>query len=200
MITELMEDAPVKSLKSAARRGGIVSAAALSALALASCSAGQVTQTSSQVAAVDGAWADSEDGAVALRDVTVIVGEEGDAALKFTAINQDPTVQTHTLESIEVDGVEVELDNTPPLEHECSLVGASQPTIEDMPQAEEVGCIYYTATSLPNDDLAIGGNVPVIFTFDSGTVELDATVDFPTPLDAGEYNRGPGEGRVTEEH
>ncbi|WP_034990937.1 hypothetical protein [Corynebacterium halotolerans] len=195
-----MEDAPVKSLKSAARRGGIVSAAALSALALASCSAGQVTQTSSQVAAVDGARADSEDGAIAVRDVTVIVGEEGDAALKFTAINQDDAVQTHTLESIEVDGTEVQLDNNVPLEHECSLVGASQPVIEDMPQAEEVDCISYTATSLPNDDFAVGGNLPVVFTFDSGTIELDATVDFPTPLDAGELTRGPGEGRVTEEH
>lgn len=44
----------MKSLNLAARRGALVTVAAASALALASCSAGQVTQTSSQVAAVDG--------------------------------------------------------------------------------------------------------------------------------------------------
>lgn len=164
----------MKSLKSA----GIISAAALSALALASCSAGQITQTSSQVAAVDGASADSEDGTVAVRDVTVVVNEEGDAALKFTAINQDPSMTEHTLDSVEVDGAAVEMDSAT-LGRDCVLVGDSAEGLDSMPQAENTGCIEYTETSLPNDDFAIGGNLPVVFSFDTGEVEVTATIAAP---------------------
>ena len=84
----------MKSLNSAARRGAIMTVAALSALALASCSAGQVTQTSTQAAAVDGANADTENGEIAVRDVTIHVTEDGEAGLKFTAINQDTSHTT----------------------------------------------------------------------------------------------------------
>ncbi len=195
MTTELMEDAPVKSLKSAARRGGIVSAAALSALALASCSAGQVTQTSTQVAAVDGAWADSEGGEVAVRDVTVLVLDDNSAALKFTAVNQDPTMTAHTLESVQVDGTEVELENTPALGHDCSLVGDSEEGLEGIPETE-IGCIEYTATSLDNEDFPIAGSIPVTFSFDTGTIEVTAPISAPTPTEAGTINRQSGEGRV----
>ena len=71
----------MKSLKSA------VSAIAASALLLAGCSAGQITQTSDQVAAVDGAGAASDNQEVAVQDVTVVLDDNGQAALKFTAIN-----------------------------------------------------------------------------------------------------------------
>ena len=78
----------MQSLKSAARRGAIISVTAVSALALASCSAGQVAQTAEKVAAVDGASASTEDNKVAVRDVTILVEPNGTAALKFTAVNQ----------------------------------------------------------------------------------------------------------------
>lgn len=189
----------MKSLKSAARRGGIVSAAALSALALASCSAGQVTQTSAQVAAVDGARADSEGGEVAVRDVQVLVLDDENAAVKFTAVNQDPSLATHTLESVQVDGNEVDLENNPPLEHNCSLVGDSEEGFEAVPETD-IGCIEYTVTSLANDDFAVAGNIPVTFTFDTGTLELTAPISAPTPVEAGEVTRQSGEGRIYEEH
>lgn len=185
----------MKSLKSAARRSGIISAAALSALALASCSAGQITQTSEQVAAVDGSWADTADGAVAVRNVTVMVDDEGEAALRFTAINQDPSMTEHTLESVEVDGAEVEIDDLPPLGRECVLVADSQAGLDNTVQSDDTGCIEYTATSLDNDDFAIGGNVMVTFTFSNGEIELRSPVS-PEILQTGEYSRGPGEGRV----
>lgn len=176
------------SLKSAARRGGIASLAALSALALASCSAGQITQTSSKVAAVDGASADSADGTVAVRDVTIVLDEQQeDAALKFTAINQDQSMAEHTLESVEVDGQEVTIDNNEPLQANCSLVAGSQETIADLPQYED-GCITYTATSLDNEDFAIAGNLPVVFTFEHTTIELEATVSMVHP-EVGEVQR-----------
>ncbi|GAB2510133.1 hypothetical protein CATRI_11430 [Corynebacterium atrinae] len=182
----------MKSLKSAARRGGIISVAALSALALASCSAGQITQTSSQVAAVDGASADSEDGTIAVRDVTIIVDEDGQAALKFTAINQDVALVDHTLESVEVDGNPVKLTTTS-LARECALVGDSAEGLRAMPQADGVGCIDYTATSVENSDFAIGGNLPVVFSFDSGDVNVVATISAPQ-IESGDFVRPETEG------
>ncbi|MCS5479626.1 hypothetical protein NYP18_08145 [Corynebacterium sp. YIM 101645] len=185
-----MEDTPVKSLKSAARRGGIISAAALSALALASCSAGQVTQTASQVAAVNGAEGNSEDGTVVVRDVTIMVDHEGEAALKFTAVNQDTTMTEHTLESVEVDGTPVDIESTT-LARDCVLVADSAAGLEATPQAEGIGCIEYVEASLPNDNFAYAGNVPVVFTFDSGEIAVDATVSAPQ-LPAGSFDREPG--------
>lgn len=177
------------SLKSAARRGGIASLAALSALALASCSSGQITQTSSKVSAVDGASADSEDGAVAVRDVYVVMDEQGDAALKFTAVNQDASMTDHTLESVEVDGQELQSDALPAtLQTNCSLVVDSQSGLDTIPQFDE-GCITYGTSSLENEDYAFGGNLPVTFTFDNGTVEVIATVS-EYHQEAGELHRG----------
>ena len=77
------------SLKSVTRKGATISATAIAALALASCSAGQITQTSSQVAAVDGSDAESADGNIAVRDVAIQVEPDtNEASLKFTALNQ----------------------------------------------------------------------------------------------------------------
>ena len=189
----------MKSLKSAARRGGIISAAALSALALASCSAGQVTQTASQVAPVNGAEGNTEDGTVAVRDVTIIVDEQGEAALKFTAINQDTSMTEHTLESIDVNGNDVTVD-AEPLARDCVLVGDSAARLEATPQADGIGCIQYTETSLTNDNFAVGGNVPVTFTFDSGEIEMTAAVAAPQ-LPAGSHDRQVGpEGSADSAH
>ena len=98
----------MQSLKSAARRGAIISVTAVSALALASCSAGHVTQTADKVAAVDGASASTEDNKVAVRDVTILVEPDGSAALKFTAVNQGYDTDVISLESVKVDGQRVD--------------------------------------------------------------------------------------------
>lgn len=180
----------MKSLKSAARRGGIISAAALSALALASCSAGQVTQTASQVAPVNGAEGNNEDRTVVVRDVTIVLDEQGEAALKFTAVNQDTSMTEHTLESVDVNGQSVSID-AEPLARDCALVSDSAARLESFPQADGVGCIQYTETALDNDDFAVGGNVPVTFTFDSGEIEVWAAVAAPQ-LPAGSFVREPG--------
>ncbi|QGU05533.1 hypothetical protein CETAM_11505 [Corynebacterium comes] len=180
----------MKSLKSAARRGGIISAAALSALALASCSAGQVTQTASQVAAVNGAEGNTEDGTVAVRDVTVVLDDQGEAALKFTAVNQDTSMTEHTLESVEVDGTPVDIDSTT-LARGCALVADSAAGLESTPESQSSGCIDYAETSLPNQDFAYGGSVPVTFTFDSGEINVAATIAAPQ-LPAGTFDREPG--------
>ena len=186
-----MEDIDVKSLKSVARRGGAVSVAAVSALLLAACSAGQITQTSSQVAAVNGASAQTEDGSVTVQDVTVLLDENGEAALKFTASNQDYQMHEHKLQSIEVDGQSVQMDSTEPMGYNCNIVGDSADGLEQMPQSTDTtACVEYVETALDNKDFAYGGNIPVTFTFDSGTIDVTATVAAPT-LESGDSVRQP---------
>ena len=93
----------MQSLKSAARRGAIMSVTALSALALASCSAGHVAQTAEKVAAVDGAAASTEDGKVTVRDVTIQVEpDSGETSLKFIAVNQGYKTDEVTLSLIHI--------------------------------------------------------------------------------------------------
>lgn len=155
----------------------LVAVVAASALALVGCSAGQITQTSSQVAAVDGATAFTEDGAVSVQDVTVVLSENGEAALKFTATNQDTSMKDHTLISAEVDGNPVELSSRP-ISYNCVLVADSAEGLERIPQSKD-NCIQYAATTVANGDFAFAGNVPVKFTFDTGSVDVLATVAAP---------------------
>lgn len=187
-----MEDEPVKSLNSAARRGAIMTVAAVSALALASCSAGQNTQTSSQVAAVDGNQTESANAEIAVRDVTVHVTEEGEAGLKFTAINQDTSHTVHSLESVTVDGIAVEFDGAEPIERNCSLVADLEAELDRL-TVPDSGCVQHVATSLDNPGFAYGGVVPVEFIFDTGAITVDATVSAPVPV-SGEFNRIHGDG------
>lgn len=182
----------MKSLFTAARRGGIVSAAAMSALMLASCSGGQITQTSDQVAAVDGSKGETEDGNMAVRDVSIVLDPETDeAALKFTAVNQAYKEEKHKLDKVEVDGKPVQMDSVKEIGRDCRVVGESEKGLEIIPQAKESqgsGCIQYVKTTVENDDFAYGGSRPVTFTFDNGKVEIDAAVIAPQ-IKAGEENR-----------
>jgi len=193
-----MEDIDVKSLKSVARRGGAVSVAAASALLLAACSAGQITQTSSQVAAVNGASAQTEDGSVAVRDVTVLLDENGEAALKFTATNQDYDMRDHQLQSVEVDGQNVQLGSVDPMPYNTSIVGDSADGLDTLPQTD-LDKIQYVQTELNNREYAYGGNLPVTFTFDSGKVEALATISAPT-VESGKTHRQPEAEQAHEGH
>ena len=174
----------MKSLK----RVAAVAVAGCASLALVGCSAGQITQTSNQVAAVDGASASTEDGSVAVQDVTVVLAEDGQAALKFTATNQDTSMKDHTLKSVDVDGQNVTISGNSSIAYNCALVADSKDGLERMPQDKNDNCIEYTATTLANDDFAYGGNVPVTFNFDTGSLDVVATVSAPT-LASGQVDR-----------
>ena len=180
----MMEDTPVKSLK----RVAAAAVAGCATLALVGCSAGQITQTSNQVAAVDGASASTEDGSVSVHDVTVVLAEDGQAALKFTATNQDTSMKDHTLKSVDVDGQNVAISGNSSIAYNCALVADSKDGLERMPQDKNDNCIEYTATTLANDDFAYGGNVPVTFNFDTGSLDVVATVSAPT-LASGQVDR-----------
>ena len=177
----------VQSLKSAARRGAIISVTAVSALALASCSAGQITQTADKVAAVDGASASTEDNKVAVRDVTILVEPNGTAALKFTAVNQGYDTDVISLESVEVDGQRVEMDKAQPLHRDQSIIADSQKNLDATTQQDSEN-VQYIATSLKNDDFGYAGDRPVTFEFSNGSVDVDATIA-ATQMQSGEFDR-----------
>lgn len=162
-------------------------AAIACALALVGCSAGQITQTSSQVAAVDGATAFTEDGAISVQDVTLVLDESGQAAVKFVATNQDTSMKDHTLQSVSVAGTPVNMGAAKTVTYNCALVSDSQEGLDRLPQSGD-DCIQYVPNTVVNKDFAFGGNVPVTFTFDNATVEVDATVSAPT-LASGQTDR-----------
>lgn len=177
----------MQSLKSAARRGAIISVTAVSALALASCSAGQITQTADKVAAVDGASASTEDNKVAVRDVTILVEPDGTAALKFTAVNQGYDTDVISLESVEVDGQRVEMDKAQPLHRDQSIIADSQKNLDATTQQDSEN-VQYIATSLKNDDFGYAGDRPVTFEFSNGSIDVDATIA-ATQMQSGEFDR-----------
>ncbi|MBG9371111.1 hypothetical protein BKD80_03475 [Corynebacterium diphtheriae] len=193
-----MEDVHVKSLKSAARRGAMISVAAASALALASCSAGQITQTSDQVAAVDGSEVDNANGTIALRDVTISLTEQGQAGVKFTAINQDNSNKEHVLKSITVDGTKATIDGDTKLASDCSIVGGIKAEISQLTEPK-AGCITHVITSVENKGLAVGGSKNVVFSFDSGDIALDATIAAPV-LESGQHDRQIGGEHANHSH
>ncbi|MES3669175.1 hypothetical protein [Corynebacterium diphtheriae] len=193
-----MEDVHVKSLKSAARRGAMISVAAASALALASCSAGQITQTSDQVAAVDGSEIDNANGTIALRDVTISLTEQGQAGVKFTAINQDNSNKEHVLKSITVDGTKATIDGDTKLASDCSIVGGIKAEISQLTEPK-AGCITHVITSVENKGLAVGGSKNVVFSFDSGDIALDATIAAPV-LESGQHDRQVGGEHANHSH
>ena len=177
----------VQSLKSAARRGAIISVTAVSALALASCSAGQVAQTAEKVAAVDGASASTEDNKVAVRDVTILVEPNGAAALKFTAVNQGYDTDVISLESVKVDGQRVEMDKAQPLHRDQSIIADSQKNLDATTQ-QDSETVQYIATTLKNDDFGYAGDRPVTFEFSNGSIDVDATIA-ATQMQSGEFDR-----------
>ncbi|WP_031270605.1 MULTISPECIES: hypothetical protein [Corynebacterium] len=185
-----MEDEQVKSMKSVARRGALISAAAVSTVTLAACSAGQITQTSSQVAAVDGTQADTENGTIALRDVTVHLTDKGEAGVKFTAVNQDNSNARHTLKSITVGGEKAVITGETTINSDCSLVGDVPSELTKLTKPKNI-CIEHVSTTIANTGLAVGGNKEVVFTFDSGTITTTATISTPV-VESGTQDREVG--------
>lgn len=101
------------------RRGAVVVAfAAAAALGLSSCSAGQISQTDTQVSAVTGSSVQSANGDITVNDVQLVLASE--QALKdnnpfhltFTASNANATVD-YPLTGVAVDGDPVTLKRQP---------------------------------------------------------------------------------------
>ena len=160
------------AFNSVLRRSALITVSAASAVALAACGAGQI----SQHPAVDGAMNGGEDAAgkgaentnsalgfVNIRDAHILVDPEaGTAGLKFSASNQQrATESVYTLKSVTVEGIgEVELKKvaeTPSfakaakgensLPRECQIVAGPKSVIDPLAKTakDNTGCIaYYT--------------------------------------------------------
>ena len=149
------------AFKSVLRRSALITVSAASAVALAACGAGQISQTANQHPAVDGAMNGGEDAAgkgaentnsalgfVNIRDAHILVDPEaGTAGLKFSASNQQrATESVYTLKSVTVEGIgEVELKKvaeTPSftkaakgdksLPRECQIVAGPKSVIDPL--------------------------------------------------------------------
>ncbi len=165
------------TLSSAIRRGALAAAAAGAAVALTACSAGQLSQTSDQVAAVDGARNSSTavPGGVAVRDSQVIFDDSeanAGAAVKFTAVNQERSGEVFTVDTVSVEGAGdvtfTKVAATDSYEaavkdgaeslvipRNCSVVVDSQRSIETMvPKADEnPACIAWFASDIPAETI-----------------------------------------------
>lgn len=149
------------AFKSVLRRSALITVSAASAVALAACGAGQISQTANQHPAVDGAMNGGEDAAgkgaentnsalgfVNIRDAHILVDPEaGTAGLKFSASNQQrATESVYKLKSVTVEGIgEVELKKvaeTPSfakaakgdksLPRECQIVAGPKSVIDPL--------------------------------------------------------------------
>lgn len=188
----------MNSLTSATRRGGIVTAAVLTTMALAGCSAGQITQTADQAAAVDGASVWNQDPRFSVNDITILLNDQtGEAALKFTATNEDVESDAsgvgHELLSVSVDGQDVDVSEADPIRYNCSLVADAEAHFDEHYRDESAveatnACIQRISTEMDNNNYAFGGTVPVIFEFSFGTIEADAAVAAQT-FPAGDAHR-----------
>ncbi|MCK7638432.1 hypothetical protein [Corynebacterium pygosceleis] len=178
-----------KTVKGAA--AALVSVAA--ALTLSACSSGQISQTASQVAAVDGARAETPDGKVAVRDVTVEVNGTSTASLRFTLVNQDTDMTVHALKSATVDGEKVTLRGETELGRDCSIVAGSREHLDSLPEVGDGICISHLVTGVRDKGFPPGGNADIVFTFDNGeTIDVSATIAAPTlaPADIDRTEQG----------
>lgn len=97
------------------RRGAaVVAFAAAAAFGLSSCSAGQISQTDTQVSAVTGSSVQSANGDITVNDVQLVLADEQAVTnnnpfhLTFTAANSSATVD-YPLNRVTVDGTPVTL-------------------------------------------------------------------------------------------
>jgi hypothetical protein len=170
----------------------VAALAAGAALVLSGCGAGQISQTASQVAAVNGNSANI--GKVALRDVRILVpspaeGAEygnvkgGKAVLAFSAVNTGGTVADE-LTSITSDLGTVKITPAgPALPPDRTLVaagpqhGASASAHPSTAPAGESEPVLVEITGLTKD-LSPGLTYPVTFNFkENGTVLVNVPVD-----------------------
>lgn len=184
------------------RMATVAAIAAGAALALTGCSAGQISQTSTQVAAVNGNNADV--GSIALRNVHIVYPTEthtnvagGNAVLAMSLINNDETT-SHQLTNIDTDlgsvritpsdtssgngtGIELAPQET---------VVAAGPSASNSNAATQAGQNTSPAADDPEADPALieitglaknitpGLTYAVTFDFkESGTVEMEVPVD-----------------------
>ncbi len=80
------------------------------------------------------------------------------------------------------------MDKAQPLHRDQSIIADSAKNLEELKKDKKNKNVQYVETSLENEDFGYAGSRPVTFTFNNGTIEVDAAVA-ASPLKSGEYNR-----------
>ncbi|NKS10419.1 hypothetical protein GS580_05310 [Rhodococcus hoagii] len=167
---------------------------------LSACGAGQISQTATQVAAINGNQATSGD--IALRNVHVVYpnSEEfsiepgGDAELAFTAVNLSES-KSDRLKSIKTDyagSVKIdEKDGTLEIKPQFAL-GAGNPDVSVPEEApEHVSLIDVTLQDI-REGVRPGLTFPVIFTFENaGDIVVQVPVDAGPKTERHESEKSP---------
>ncbi|KLL96940.1 MULTISPECIES: hypothetical protein [Rhodococcus] len=202
------------ALKAPTRR--VVTALALAAgaaLTMSACSAGQITQTSTQVAAINGSNVDA--GSLALRNVHVIYPDSeeysiepgGTAQLGFTIVNLDPYVGDQltgisTDFAASVTGARLEI---PP--QSSVVAGVSEENaalVEEVDESPRPNSTEETPSPAPaevvnnvelvnlSEGVRPGLTIPVTFTFaEAGDVTLSVPIDAGPELPRDESELSP---------
>lgn len=170
-----------------------VALAAAAALSLSACSAGQITQTATQVAAVNGNYANQGD--ISLRNVHIVYPDSeeytleagGTVALAFTAVNESThetdrltKISTPKAESVTIEGQTGDRAIRP---QTALSAGAPDVTVTDDGEELESDIVRVTL-----DGIAAGVHpgltVPITFSFErAGDITVDAPVDAGPVLD-----------------
>lgn len=187
--TTIPEEPDVTSPNTGLRRTALVVLAACAALGASACSAGQVSQTAYQVAAVDGGSGSA--GNLEVNDFVVVLPESGagEARVGFVASYTGSGFgDAVSLDDVRIDGVEARVGQSQALARGCSLVVSAAEDARPA-TAQEGVCVEQTTATVPSGSLTIGQSVPATLTFSNGErIETLAGVIAPVP-DAGEYSR-----------
>lgn len=193
-----MEDHIVKFTQMTSARSGMVAVLSAAAVALTACSAGQISQTSDQVAAVNGVFAEQKNAV--LRDVAVVLAPDNTVALKFTLANAETKGSDLVLRSAKIDGKTVAGTENFTVPAGCNLIADSKAAIDAQADGSRNLCHEYTATSVTGvNKTLIGGRKTVRFSLSnsSSPLEVVAPVVGYTP-EAGALHRGRDASVITE--
>lgn len=180
-----------------------VALAAAAAISLSACSAGQITQTATQVAAVNGNYANQGD--IALRNVHVLFPDSeeyslepgGTAALAFIAVNESESeperltrISTDYAKSVTIAG---EVGGRV-IDPQTSLgAGVRAATVLDNPE-DPTQLILVTLDDL-SEGVRPGLTIPVTFTFaKAGDITVQVPVDAGPRTERHESEKSGNEG------
>lgn len=182
------------------RRGALAALAVGAAIGMSACSAGQISQTASQVAAVDGGQGSAGD--IYVNDLLVALPEsgEGEAKVGFVASYTDSgKSDSVSIDQLEIDGTEVQLGESKPIGRGCSLVFSAAEDSAQAPLPKDV-CIENSTATMPVGDLSLGTSVPATVSFSNGDkIETNAGVIAEITV-AGEYDRPSASATPSEGH
>lgn len=187
--TIIPEEPDVTSPNTGLRRSALVVLAVGAALGVSACGGGQISQTANQVAAVDGGYGTVGD--VHVNDFRVELPENGgEAKVGFAvAFTGSGFGEPISIERVEVDGQQVQIEGDEPLERGCTFVASLEDEAPEVPEDESF-CVTHGSATLPSaDDLVVSNSVPATLTFSNGDeLEIPVGVVAETP-EPGEYTR-----------